>query len=115
MAMGGAKMKDMKVVKAEKPLTAEEALYQGKADYPYGLRITLEPEVLKKIGLDKMPKVGDMMMLHAMTEVVGVNADRGQAGGKDLRVELQITMLDLKAKNQEQEYSEDDEEKTMLG
>jgi hypothetical protein len=85
-------MKSMKTSKAEKPASTEELLTQaGGPDYPYGLRITLAPEILRKLDLPKLPEVGQMMGLHAVVEVVAVSADRAQNGGRDLRVELQIT------------------------
>jgi hypothetical protein len=82
--------------------------------------VSLDPEVIKKIGLEKMPKVGDMMILNAMAEVIGVNADRSQAGGKDLRVDLQIVMLDVKQKGEDHvqqamDADSGNEDKTLLG
>lgn len=115
-------MKNMKVSKAEAPLSTTEALVQGGPEYPYGLRITLAPEILKKLDLPKMPEVGQMLGLHAVVEVVSVSADRAANGSRDLRVELQITDMCLKdksndsmakvAETNEKEYGEDE---TLLG
>jgi hypothetical protein len=102
-------MKNMKI--EAKP--ADEALYGAEASggmkYPYGLRITLGPEVLEKLDLVKLPEVGQMMGLHAVVEVVGVNLENAENGGRDKRVELQITDLCLK------DRSDDSLNKTILG
>lgn len=112
-------MKSMKVVPAEKPLSTEQALVQGAEQYPYGLRITLSSEVLKKLQLSEIPEVGEMMGLHAVVEVVGVNYDGVAAGSKQLRVELQITDMCLKEKGEDHvnqvAEQDDDEVKTLLG
>lgn len=113
-------MKNMKMSKAEQPLSTADALVQGGPEYPYGLRITLTPDVLKRLDLPKMPEVGQMLGLHAVVEVVGVNADRAQNGGRDLRVELQITDMVLQDKSNDSmnkiaEQDKEDEDDTLLG
>ena len=113
-------MKSMKTSKADKPLGPADALYQSVPEqYPYGLRVTLAPETLKKLNLAEIPEVGEMMALHAVVEVVGVNYDGTQPGDKQLRVELQITdmCLEDKGKDPVNEVADQDpdEVKTILG
>lgn len=113
-------MKNMKMSKSDMPASTAEALVQGGPEYPYGLRITLTPEVLKRLDLPNMPEVGQMMGLHAVVEVVGVQADRAQNGGRDLRVDLQITDMILQDKSNDSqnmmaEEKEEDEDETILG
>lgn len=108
-------MKNMKFSKSDKPLSTDELMVQGGPEYPYGLRITLTPEVLKRLDLVKLPEVGQMMGLHAVVEVVGVNADRAANGGRDLRVELQITDLCLEAKSESAKIEQGDDDSTLLG
>lgn len=56
-----------------------------RARYPYGLRICLCDEELKKLGIDDDPKHGDYLMLTVMARVTSATTDDG---GR--RVELQI-------------------------
>jgi len=115
-------MKSMKVQREEKPMSTDAGLMSSGPEYPYGLRITLAHEILKKMDLTKLPEVGSRMGLHAIVEVVGVNADRAMNGGKETRVELQITDMCLKteaddsmAKVKESNDEEYDEDETILG
>lgn len=113
-------MKSMKMSKADKPLGPADTLYQGvPEEYPYGLRITLSSDALRKLQLSEVPDVGQMMGLHAVVEVVGVNYDGNVPGNKQLRVELQITDMCLKEKGEDHvnEVAEQDpdEIKTILG
>ena len=103
-------MQDMKFSKAEKPLSTDAAMIQGGPEYPYGLRITLDPEVMKRLDMGRIPKVGETMMLHAMVEVVGVNSDRASNGSRDMSVQLQITTMELKSREEQEEKN-----KTLLG
>ena len=107
-------MKNMKISKAEEPLSAAEVMYQGGPKYPYGLRLRLEPAVVEKLQLAKLPEVGQMLGLHAVVEVVGVNIENAENGGRDKVLELQITDMELQEKSKDNEYKED-EEKTLLG
>ena len=63
--------------------------------YPYGLRINLGADEIKKLMLGKDLQVGDEMILQGKVEVVGVNAGEMKDGKDDLRVELQITEMYL--------------------
>ena len=113
-------MKNMKVTQADVCASTDQALAGQASEYPYGLRICLTPEVMKKLDLPKLPEVGQMLGLHAVVEVVGVNIDRAYNGGRDKRVELQITDMVLQDKsndslNQVKESEADDEDDTLLG
>ena len=59
----------------------------GKPKYPYGLKICLCEDELKKLDLD-LPSVGDVIDLRAFAEVTSVSDG---AGGR--RVELQIQKI----------------------
>lgn len=58
--------------------------------YPWGLRINLGDEELKKLGLKELPKVGQEVPLMAMVKVIGVRSNESQEG-ENRNLELQIT------------------------
>lgn len=64
--------------------------------YPYGLCISLEKEDMDKLGLSNLPKVGTEVSFIAKAVVKGTSAYETQ-GGSDMRVELQITDMEMKA------------------
>lgn len=63
--------------------------------YPYGLRISLNDETLKKMGITNLPKAGEKMKIYAAVDVAGSSANDTMDGGKSLSMELQITDLAL--------------------
>lgn len=108
-------MKHMKISKAEHPMSMDEVLTQGGADFPRGLRISLEPAVLEKLDLPKLPEVGQMMGLHAVVEVVEVAIENAANGSRNKRLELQITDLELKDKSEDAVPEKNDDDLTLLG
>lgn len=58
--------------------------------YPWGTRINLDQDSLDKLGIVKLPTVGDKIMIEGKCEVISV---RQSEDGKS--VELQITDMDL--------------------
>jgi len=58
--------------------------------YPWGLRINLGDEELKKLGIKELPKVGQELPFTATVKVVGVRSNESQ-DGENRNVELQIT------------------------
>lgn len=63
--------------------------------YPYGLCISLGKEELEKLGITALPKVGGEMMITAKAVVKSTSAYDTQGQGQDMRVELQITDMDI--------------------
>lgn len=112
-------MKNMKISKEDQTATMDQALYAEQGpEYPSGLRLHLDPAVLKKLDLDKLPEVGTMLGLHATVEVVGVNLDQANNGGREQRLELQITDMELQMKSNDslaQVQGEPEKPKTLLG
>lgn len=72
---------DMKSAKAE--------VVADVGDYPYGLRISLGAEELKKLGIPGLPDVGEKLCIDADVVCVGVR----QTSEEDTNVEFQITAL----------------------
>lgn len=65
--------------------------------YPYGLRVSLGEETMKKLKLASLPKVGSAMLLLAKVEVCMVSQYDSVDGGNSANIELQITDMELTA------------------
>lgn len=96
MSMRGPKddgLVDMRKPKKTKEQIKKESMvspYEGER-YPYGLRIDLEDEVMKKLGMD-LPTVGKTMTLKAKVMVERAES-RESNDGKRLSCCLQITRM----------------------
>lgn len=68
-------------------------------DYPWGLCLNLQSEELDKLGMTKLPTVGEEMELRVMVKVTRVeqSAASNMAGKTDesRRVGLQITHINM--------------------
>ena len=71
------------------------AIESDEPQYPYGLCISLGKEELEKLGITALPKVGGQMMITAKAFVKSTSAYDTQGQGQDMRVELQITDMDV--------------------
>ncbi len=71
--------------------------------YPYGLSLYLDDEILEKMGITEMPKVGSVLQLQAMVTVTGTSQratqtekESGEAAESTSScVDLQITDMEL--------------------
>ena len=93
------KLKSMKVDKK-----AREKMYaaEPKADlpeYPYGLELRMNEEILKALGITKLPDVGSYMVLEARVCVRSVEErdDIYTPGGKSRSVTVQIEDMAIEA------------------
>jgi len=77
-------------------------------DYPYGLRVDLDHEGMKKIGMDEMPEVGGEVSLHAKAHVVSARSEKREGEEDHRSVGLQITHLGI---HHEESKKEEKEEK----
>mgnify|MGYP000940690126 FL=1 len=76
----------------------------NKPNYPYGLRITLDPDTLRKLAMGdgNMPQVGQQFELDALVEVIAVSMDDGQSN-VGYSMTLQITAMELCPPGEEEE------------
>lgn len=73
-------------------------------EYPYGLRISLDNDSLKKLGITELPAFDSEHKLAAMVRVVGVNMSENAGEGEPYRsVALQIEQLALTPKGEGKE------------
>ena len=90
-------------------------------EYPYGLRLRLDNDSLKKLGLTELPAIDSEHKLVALVCVVGLSMNESAGEGEPYHsIELQIEQLALMpAKEEDDESSDDDRAKamypTMLG
>ena len=83
-------------------LKLEKGEYEGPSmisspEYPYGLEICLDECTLEKLGIEELPKVGDMVMISAMAKVCAVSEREMRDDEMDRRMSLQITEMGLGA------------------
>jgi hypothetical protein len=88
-------MKSMKLSKAGKSTMLGEPKMDAP-EYPYGLRISLDGESMKKLAMPEGCKVGDKLPMMAMVEVVSMSEHQGE-GDKEPRrsLDLQITDMEM--------------------
>jgi hypothetical protein len=87
-------MIDMKISDMEKKEMATPSVLNDTADYPYGLRIHLDPESFKKLGIG-VPKIGTKMVMECVVEVMSGNAETYKGDEKKYSCSLQITSMDV--------------------
>jgi len=88
-------LKSMKLSKADREAQFPKAIEMERPLYPYGLSITLEEQVIDKLGLESLPKVGTTLILVARVEVTSVSAHQAVGDEKRRSVGLQMTDLCL--------------------
>jgi hypothetical protein len=87
-------MKSMKLTKSEATEAMPKVAEQEAPAYPWGLRLELNDESMKKLGLDKLPEVGEAMMLRAKVVVERVSQNDTK-DGKRQDMSLQITDMEI--------------------
>lgn len=87
-------MPDMRLDEMEKKDFSTPSLGPKAPKYPMGLRITLGPAELKKLGM-KVPEVDSKVKFEATAEVVEVSVDESEGDVNKHSVTLQIVDLYL--------------------
>lgn len=65
--------------------------------YSYGTCVSLDTELLKRLGFETLPPVGAELTLRAKVTVVGTSSREEQDGDKYQSCDLQITEMELAA------------------
>lgn len=91
-------LKSMKRTPADEKARKEK--YKGEEvrggdEYPWGLRLNLDDEILRKLGVKALPKVGARMAVNAEVSVVAVHRCAATGGTDERSLELQITRMEL--------------------
>jgi hypothetical protein len=87
----------MKIEHKEEPRPAEVMYGSDRPEYPYGLRLHLNEEELKKLGITQLPDVGVEMLISAKVKVCSVNSYSSE-NGEHRGMELQIIEMGLGSK-----------------
>jgi hypothetical protein len=82
-------MIDMKISEMEKKDMAEVSVLNDESNYPYNLKVYLEPEQVKKLGL-KNPQIGQKMQLEAIVEIVSVASENYKGDVDQVSVSFQM-------------------------
>ena len=79
----------------------------ASSEYPYGLRLTLNQEQLKALGMD-LPTAGTTLRLEAVAVVVRSSTEDPDADGDVdyVSVELQLTELGIEEEEPQEESGE---------
>lgn len=91
------KLTNLKITKADRDARTEPASMATESPaYPWGLSITLDDDVLEKLGCAIGDfKVGASLMIVANVEVTSVSSSETRGAGNSRSVGLQITDLGL--------------------
>jgi hypothetical protein len=98
------KMMDMRTKTELKKMEAPKMMDQDR--WPYGLRLTLEQDQVKKFPELAKGKVGGKVMVHGIAEITSIRQSERQSGENQHTVELQIKEMGcevMKAKKEEHE------------
>lgn len=90
------KLKSMKMEEKEREEYAAPTAISDAPKYPYGLRIHLDTESLKKLGLEKLPALGEKMVIVAVAEVCDLCQSESEYG-KNKSLGLQITQMSVES------------------
>lgn len=101
------KMIDMKSEKESKDSTMLSPIMED--EYPYGLRISLDDQSLKKLGIVELPAVDAEFKLVALCCVVSVSQHERKDDEPSRHVELQIEQM-VMAKAAEEEGEDEGED-----
>ncbi len=89
------KLKSMKISRREMDEKTEPAEL-SEDEYPWGLRLHLDSDVLKRLGIDKLPALGRDYRLEAVACVREASESK-TASGSNRSITLQIEKLALQS------------------
>lgn len=99
-----AGLKSLLITSGEKRENSVMSL-EDKPSYPYGLKIHLDEETVKKLGISEAPEVGKKVQLMAIGEVVSVEKQEGRGDDHSFSMSVQLQDVDLQPSSRDQEVS----------
>lgn len=103
------KLIDMKRTAAELKSKNEPSYIGSREPYPYGLSLSLDADMLKKLGITDLPDAGAEYHIKAIGKVTSVSQNASEKD-KSSNVSLQITSLAVSS-----EGCDDNESKESAG
>jgi len=105
--MAEPKIVSMERTAAEKAKAEEacKAMPCEGPDYPWGLCLNLGKEELAKLGITKLPEVGDEFHIYGVACVTRVSQSANKEGDESKSVELQVTALGVMQEDEADEES----------
>ncbi len=91
------KLVSMKRSKAEMTKDDSSALSDEQPDFPWGLRITLNDEQIKALGIKALPAVGAKCAIEATGMIQSVSDESVDGGESNQRIEIQLTDMAIAA------------------
>lgn len=85
----------------------------GGEDYGYGLTLHLDHNHLKKLGIDKLPKAGTKLHIHAKAHVKSVGDNSRDDGSDSRHMDLELRHMAVEA--EKRASHEDVEEGNLRG
>jgi hypothetical protein len=79
----------MRLSKKDKKDTAMAVSDPSGDEYPHGLKVRLDHESMKKLGMDELPQVGKKMHVHGKGVVTSVSSHKSDKH-EDRHVEIQL-------------------------
>lgn len=102
------KLVDMKIDPKKREEKYAEATVAGDSPiYPYGLSLTLDDDVMQKLGLAKLPAAETEIIIHAKATVTNSSVNETK-DGKRVSMTVQITALNLKPEGDGEKESDSD-------
>ena len=84
-------LKSMKLTKTEKE-KSKGAPETAFSDYPWGLEMSLENEIMKKLGMKASAfKIGETVMIAAKAKVIGISSNVNIGSSESNNIRIQIT------------------------
>ena len=79
---------------------------EDKPSYPHGLKLHLDEDTVKKLGIAEAPEVGKKVQVMAIGEVVSVNKEEGRGDDHSFSMNVQLQDVDVQASSRDQEISD---------
>lgn len=99
--MGWTRLVSVELTDEEKLDAIRPPGIENQPDYPYGLRISLNEQTLKKLDLEADCEIGDYIDLRALARVTSVSLGDHPDRGKTCCIELQIEQLAVESETDE--------------
>lgn len=71
---------DLKDMKCSHDVRSQDVCSPSQQEYPYGLKLYIDNESLKKLGIEELPEVGSEVAIKAVAVVCGTTQNENKDG-----------------------------------